>query len=89
LPVEFDNILRKITNSLLFHNIIICYICRTDKNLCSIATTETVSQSAFVIAKRLSGVVAIFMLSKTYEIASVVILPQRHYDTVSTADDLT
>jgi hypothetical protein len=47
-----------------------------------------VSQSAFVIAKRLSGVVAIFMLSKTYEIASVVILPKRHYDTVSTADDL-
>jgi hypothetical protein len=28
------------------------------------------------------------MLSKTYEIASVVIPSQRRYDTVSTADDL-
>ena len=52
---------------------------------------ETVSQSSFVIAKRLSGAVAISMMSIKYEIASVVTLPRkdittrsvRRYDTIA------
>ena len=41
------------------------------------------SQSSFVIAKRLSGVVAILIYSKTYGIASVVVLPRKDIATQS------
>jgi hypothetical protein len=44
---------------------------------------ETLSQSSCVIAKRLSGVVAISIYSKTYEIASVVTLPRNDNATLS------
>jgi hypothetical protein len=50
----------------------------------SFLRVETVSQSSFVIAKRLSGAVAISMMSIRYEIASVVTLPRKdNYDTAS------
>ncbi len=44
---------------------------------------ETMSQSSCVIAKRLLGVVVIFIYSKTYEIASVVTLPRNDIATHS------